>query len=370
MKSLSFGEYFMWGKIIFGVIGTALDGPIGAGIGVAVGSFFDSDSDDDSALAINDSLDLAMTVQSDKDGIYLFVEAQKNTPSRELFAIANILESGSETYIKAKNVESIPPMFIDKDGDFSIATKFLAGSGVFFIPIGILDYPSGGIYRFAITVIDVNPNNEMTLIGREIFNGNLPPPRAWYRSEYLRPLIGLMMVISRSHGELDKKTVKKIREFIEGPLKVPEEERVVLKELIKSEPSEDISTLTLRTKYRYQDLEESDIIEILLAFSKIDECIDRISCDVLQEIAKQLGLPREILDQLDSLAKDHYSILGVHPYATPDEIRRAFRLKIKEYHPDKVATLAKEFQELAHRKTIEIRESYEYLLKQAMSSEN
>ena len=33
------------------------------------------------------------------------------------------------------------------------------------------------------------------------------------------------------------------------------------------------------------------------------------------------------------------------------------------YHPDKVANLAEEFQELAHQKTIEIRASYEALLR-------
>ena len=33
------------------------------------------------------------------------------------------------------------------------------------------------------------------------------------------------------------------------------------------------------------------------------------------------------------------------------------------YHPEKVANLAEEFQELAHQKTIEIRASYEALLR-------
>ncbi|MGB8221939.1 MAG: hypothetical protein WCF10_05090 [Polyangiales bacterium] len=33
------------------------------------------------------------------------------------------------------------------------------------------------------------------------------------------------------------------------------------------------------------------------------------------------------------------------------------------YHPDKVANLPEEFQQLAHQKTIEIREAYEALLK-------
>jgi hypothetical protein len=37
--------------------------------------------------------------------------------------------------------------------------------------------------------------------------------------------------------------------------------------------------------------------------------------------------------------------------------------KMLAYHPDKVANLAEEFQELAHQKTIEVRASYEELLR-------
>ena len=33
--------------------------------------------------------------------------------------------------------------------------------------------------------------------------------------------------------------------------------------------------------------------------------------------------------------RDYYDILGVAPYASQDEIKSAYRSKIKEYHPDK-----------------------------------
>ncbi len=49
--------------------------------------------------------------------------------------------------------------------------------------------------------------------------------------------------------------------------------------------------------------------------------------------------------------------------ATRIEIKKAYHAKMLAYHPDKVANLAEEFQELAHQKTIEIRASYEALLK-------
>ena len=54
--------------------------------------------------------------------------------------------------------------------------------------------------------------------------------------------------------------------------------------------------------------------------------------------------------------------MGSRHGATRIEIKKAYHAKMFAYHPDRVANLAEEFQELAHQKTIEIRTSYEALL--------
>jgi DnaJ-domain-containing protein 1 len=55
---------------------------------------------------------------------------------------------------------------------------------------------------------------------------------------------------------------------------------------------------------------------------------------------------------------DPHAVLGVHAGATPDEVTRAYRAQMKKYHPDRVADLPAEFQEVAHRKSIEIQRAY------------
>jgi len=55
---------------------------------------------------------------------------------------------------------------------------------------------------------------------------------------------------------------------------------------------------------------------------------------------------------------DPYAVLGVRAGVTPDELARAYRAQMKKYHPDRVAGLAPEFQELAHQKAIEIQRAY------------
>ena len=58
---------------------------------------------------------------------------------------------------------------------------------------------------------------------------------------------------------------------------------------------------------------------------------------------------------------DPHAVLGVPPGASRDAITRSYHDQLKRYHPDRVADLGQELQELAHRKTIEIRRAYDEL---------
>lgn len=60
-------------------------------------------------------------------------------------------------------------------------------------------------------------------------------------------------------------------------------------------------------------------------------------------------------------ARDPYSVLGLSPGASSQEIHEAYRKLAHQYHPDKVSHLGAEFQELARQRFIEIQEAYETL---------
>jgi uncharacterized membrane protein YkvA (DUF1232 family) len=62
-------------------------------------------------------------------------------------------------------------------------------------------------------------------------------------------------------------------------------------------------------------------------------------------------------------AFDPYEVLKIPASASAEEIESAYKARMKEYHPDKVAHLGEELQELAHRKALEIQQAYQQLSK-------
>lgn len=65
----------------------------------------------------------------------------------------------------------------------------------------------------------------------------------------------------------------------------------------------------------------------------------------------------------DDEAPDAYAVLGVPVGASQDEIEQAYRKRMSEYHPDKVATAAPELKALAERRAREINAAYERIQK-------
>jgi hypothetical protein len=60
---------------------------------------------------------------------------------------------------------------------------------------------------------------------------------------------------------------------------------------------------------------------------------------------------------------DWWSVLGVAPSASKDEIARNYRRKIQQCHPDRVAGLAPEFVELAEERTKVLNVAYEHAMR-------
>lgn len=61
---------------------------------------------------------------------------------------------------------------------------------------------------------------------------------------------------------------------------------------------------------------------------------------------------------------DPYATLGVTSSASDDEVEQAYRRRMSEYHPDRVANAAKEIRELADLRAREVNGAYEQIKRQ------
>jgi DnaJ-domain-containing protein 1 len=61
---------------------------------------------------------------------------------------------------------------------------------------------------------------------------------------------------------------------------------------------------------------------------------------------------------------DPYARLGVTSSASDDEVEQAYRRRISEFHPDRVANAAQEIRDLAGQRAREINGAYEEIKRQ------
>ena len=61
---------------------------------------------------------------------------------------------------------------------------------------------------------------------------------------------------------------------------------------------------------------------------------------------------------------DPYVVLGISPEASNEEVEQAWRRRMQEYHPDRVANAAPELRELAGRRAREANAAWESIRRQ------
>jgi hypothetical protein len=68
-------------------------------------------------------------------------------------------------------------------------------------------------------------------------------------------------------------------------------------------------------------------------------------------------------DSTISKEKSYGIVLGLKGKVSLNDIKKAYQIKIKEYHPDKVASMGEDIKKLAEEETKKINEAYSYFLK-------
>ena len=102
-----------------------------------------------------------------------------------------------------------------------------------------------------------------------------------------------------------------------------------------------------------------DVLVILYVYHRYSTWKKKEAARVKQaEQAKKAEPPPKTTAQATF---DPYEVLGIPSHANQEEIRTAYKRLANQYHPDRVAHLGPDLQELAHEKMLSIQRAYEQL---------
>ena len=350
-----------WGKVVGGAVGAMVGGPLGAAFGVGLGSMFDTD-EEAPALEMPGFVE-SVTFEDDPDGRVFLVRGRAGHGD---LLVVRVLDAGGTRYLRARTED-----WADRDGDFVTAAEFADGSAAFYVPAGAVDGTTGLNDVVLELQLLRGPPDARELHGSDRFTGELPIAARWSAAVHWRPLIGLCMTVARADGQLLPEEVRAVRGVVMDGLGLDAGESAQLQRLMKEEPSASVHDLMGWMFCRFPAVPWDGVLTALADVARSDGHVHGSEIEVIQGVAAAYGVDTDAwpgiaaelgLRATVDLHHEYYRLLELNPGASRAQIKKAYRVKVGQYHPDRVANLAPEFRELAKNKTMELRVAYEALL--------
>lgn len=109
------------------------------------------------------------------------------------------------------------------------------------------------------------------------------------------------------------------------------------------------------------------LIAMLCEIAKADGKIQPEEREALRQVCLNMGLDGNTAEQMLGLGghslDDAYRVLGLHPDASDDEVRQAYKRMARENHPDRVASLGEDIRRQAERRFQEIADAKDRIYK-------
>lgn len=120
-------------------------------------------------------------------------------------------------------------------------------------------------------------------------------------------------------------------------------------------------------KMRMQPAVRVQLIHYMFGIAKADGDVSQSELNVIAQIAQLLGVSNVEFESVKNMffrnVDSDYSILGITPSATDEEVKKAYRSMAIKHHPDKVAQMGEEYQKGAKEKFQQIQDSYDAIKK-------
>jgi len=232
----------------------------------------------------------------------------------------------------------------------------LLGAGIGFIIGG---GPIGAIIGYALgTIFGNNYTKEDTK-----FMGENPR-----QQDFSASLLVLSAAVMKADGTVKKSELDYVKRFFFSNFGQEQAEKYILtlREILK----QDIQIADVSQQIgRYMGYSSKlQLLHYLFGIASADGQVHETEVDVIQTIARYMGISMPDFDSIKAMfvkqVDDAYTILGIEPSASDEEVKKAYREMAKKNHPDKVAYLGDDVRKAAEKKFQEINDAYDKIKKQ------
>lgn len=180
----------------------------------------------------------------------------------------------------------------------------------------------------------------------------------------------MLAKIASADGSITQAERKKVEEFVNQDLRLYGQSKEAALRIFETALNEKGSFHEFAQQYYQQFRNENQMLQLMidimyrvaLADGRMTSAEDKL----ISSAAQIFHLPDSIIDMIrkrymKNVSGKTYAVLGVSPDASDDEIKKAYRKLVSDYHPDKIASkgLPDEFNKFAEEKFREVQSAYE-----------
>ncbi len=222
--------------------------------------------------------------------------------------------------------------------------------------------PIGAILGYAYGSMSSNTNFQ-----KSYWTGQTIHSSPTKHGDFVISVLVLLAKVMKADGKLLRSELDYVKRFLKTQFGINQTKELMLifKDILKQDyPLRDVCKQIQRSMDHPSRLE---LIHILYGLSASDGNVHDKEINLIHTIANYLNINNRDYESIKAIfAKDKgapFRILEISPSATDNEVKKAYRKMANKYHPDKVAHLGKEMQNIAEEKFKAVSEAYQEIKK-------
>lgn len=188
------------------------------------------------------------------------------------------------------------------------------------------------------------------------------------QKDFSSSLLVLSAAVMKADGIVKKSELDYVKSFFLKNFGQEQAEKYILtlREVLKQDIHvEDVS----QQIGRYMDYSSRlQLLHYLFGIASADGFVHENEVEVIEAISRNMGVNYSDYESVKAMfvkkVDDAYTILGIDPSATDDEVKKAYREMAKKHHPDKVSYLGEDVRKAAEKKFQEINDAYDRIKKE------